>query len=92
MKTMTCREMGGKCDAEIKADSSSEMAKKMTAHVMEKHPDVFEKMKNMTESEHKKWEEDFHKNWASAAWPETKRPNQALQPTARIALFFLCPA
>jgi predicted small metal-binding protein len=70
MKTMTCRQMGGKCDTEIKADSSSEMAKKMTAHVMEKHPDVFETMKNMTESEHKKWEDDFHKNWDKA--PESK--------------------
>jgi predicted small metal-binding protein len=70
MKTMTCREMGGTCDAEIKADSTSEMAKKMTAHVMEKHPDVFEKMKNMTESEHKKWEDDFHENWDKA--PESK--------------------
>jgi predicted small metal-binding protein len=54
--------MGGKCEAEFTADSSSEMAKEMTAHVMEKHPDVAEKMKNMTESEHKQWEYDFHKN------------------------------
>jgi hypothetical protein len=23
-------------------------------------------MKNMTESEHKKWEDDFHKNWDKA--------------------------
>jgi hypothetical protein len=42
----------------------------MTAHVMEKHPDIFEKMKNMTESEHKKWEDDFHKSWDKA--PESK--------------------
>jgi predicted small metal-binding protein len=70
MKTMTCREMGGSCDTQIQADSSAEMAKKMTAHVLEKHPDVYERMKNMTESEHKKWEEDFHKNWQKA--PEAK--------------------
>jgi hypothetical protein len=66
MKKMTCKEMGGSCDAEIKAESSSEMAKKMTAHVMEKHPDVFEKMKNMSKAQHKEWEKEFHKNWENA--------------------------
>lgn len=66
MKIMTCREMGGECDAEIKAHTSSEMAQKMTADVIEKHPDVAEKMKNMTESEHEKLEDDFHKNWEKA--------------------------
>jgi predicted small metal-binding protein len=63
---MTCRQMGGTCDAEITADTSSEMAKKMTAHVMEKHPDVAERMKKMTEPEHKQWEDDFHKKWEKA--------------------------
>lgn len=66
MKTMTCREMGGECGLEIKANSSSEMAKKMTAHVIEKHPDVAERMKNMTEAEHQKWEDDFHEKWDHA--------------------------
>ncbi len=28
MKTMTCREMGGDCDMEICAETSSDMAKK----------------------------------------------------------------
>jgi len=46
MKTVTRREMGGDCDAEITASSSSEMANKMTAYVMEKHPDGAERMKN----------------------------------------------
>ena len=67
---MTCKQMGGTCDTEIKASSSAEMAKKMTAHVMEKHPEVAEKMKNMTKSEHEKWEDDFHKNWDKA--PESQ--------------------
>ena len=49
-----------------KAASSEEMAKKMTAHVMEKHPDVAEKMKNMSPTEHEKWEAEFHKNWIRA--------------------------
>ena len=70
MKTMTCRQMGGKCDLEIQAGTSADMAKKMTAHVMKEHPDVAEEMKNMTEKEHEKWEKEFHKNWDNA--PEVK--------------------
>ena len=67
---MTCRQMGGDCDMEIKADTSAEMAKKMTAHVMIKHPDVAKKMSTMTEAEHEAWEADFHKKWNAA--PEVK--------------------
>lgn len=63
----TCREMGGNCDTEIKANSSSEMARKITAHVIENHPDVAETMKNMTAVERQQWEDEFHKNWDKAA-------------------------
>ena len=58
--------MGGNCDLEIQAGTSSEMAKKMTSHVMKDHPDVAETMKNMTEEEHEKWETEFHKNWENS--------------------------
>ncbi len=70
MKTMTCREMGGDCDMEISAETSSEMAEKMTAHVMGSHPEVAEKMSTMTDAEHDVWENEFHKNWDVA--PEVK--------------------
>lgn len=63
MKKMTCREMGGDCDMEIYAETSAEMAKKMTTHVMEMHPDVAQKMSTMTEDEHEEWEKDFHQKW-----------------------------
>ena len=69
MKKMTCREMGGCCDAEIMANSSVEMARKMTSHVLKMHPGVADKMKHMTTSQHEAWERDFNEHWdhASAA-------------------------
>ncbi|MES2224089.1 MAG: hypothetical protein V4469_04125 [Patescibacteria group bacterium] len=42
----------------------------MTEHVMKSHPEVAEKMSNMTETEHEEWETEFHKNWDAA--PEVK--------------------
>lgn len=66
MKTMTCRTMGGGCDMPISAETSSAMAEKMTEHVMKVHPDVAERMANMTPAEHEKWEDQFHKDWNNA--------------------------
>jgi hypothetical protein len=64
--TMTCRQMGGTCDATITAGTSAEVARKMTAHVLETHPEVANRMKNMTPEEHRRWEADFHRNWDEA--------------------------
>ena len=66
MKNMTCRQMGGDCDYEIRADTSSRMTEKILAHIGEKHPDVLQKMHMMTPGERTIWEDklhsDFHKN------------------------------
>ena len=70
MKTMTCRELGGKCDQKLTADSWDEMVKKMTAHVMEKHPDVAEAMKQMYEQDPHKWGKEMKPKWDAA--PEAK--------------------
>jgi predicted small metal-binding protein len=35
MKRLTCRELGGPCDAELTADSFEEIAKKSRQHVIE---------------------------------------------------------
>ena len=35
MKRLTCRDLGGSCDAEFAADSFEEIGKKSQAHVME---------------------------------------------------------
>lgn len=66
MKTMTCKQMGGTCDTQISAESSAEMAQKMTDHVVEAHPDVAEKMANMTPEEHAAWEKKFHEDYDAA--------------------------
>lgn len=63
---MICRQMGGECDLEIKADTSEEMIEKMTAHVSEAHPEVASNMGKMTEEEHKEWETEFQKKWNEA--------------------------
>ncbi len=64
--TMTCKQMGGACDMEIQAGTSTEMARKMTAHVLKKHPEVANKMKNMSAEEHRRREAEFHRNWDEA--------------------------
>ncbi|MEO7914536.1 MAG: DUF1059 domain-containing protein [Novosphingobium sp.] len=66
MKTMTCRELGGTCDQQISAESWGEMVKKMTAHVMEKHPDVAQSMKKMHEDDPEKWGKEMKPKWEAA--------------------------
>lgn len=53
MKTMTCRQLGGTCGQQFSAQTWDEMVQKMTAHVIEKHPDVAESMKKMHEQDPK---------------------------------------
>ncbi|PZM08741.1 DUF1059 domain-containing protein [Rhizobium tubonense] len=67
MKTMTCRELGGACDEYLSAQTWDEMVKKMTNHVMAKHPDVAEKMKKMHEQDPKKWGKEMKPKWDVAA-------------------------
>ena len=55
MKTMTCSELGGACDQNLSAETWGDMVKKMTDHVMHKHPDIAEQMKTMHEEDPKKW-------------------------------------
>ena len=55
MKTMTCRDLGGKCDQKLSANSWDEMVKAITTHVMEKHPDVAKQMEKMHKEDPKKW-------------------------------------
>jgi hypothetical protein len=55
VKSMTCREHGGKCDQKLTANSWDEMVKVMTKHVMEKHPDVAKTMEKMHNEDPKKW-------------------------------------
>ena len=63
MKTMTCRELGGKCDQKLSAPSWDEMVQTMTKHVMDKHPDVAKDMEKMHEEDSKKWGREMKPKW-----------------------------
>jgi predicted small metal-binding protein len=63
MKTMTCKQLGGKCDQQLSAASWEEMVKVMTKHVMDKHPDVAEQMKKMHEKDPKQWSAQTKPKW-----------------------------
>jgi len=66
MKTMTCRELGGTCDQKLSAESWNDMVQKMTAHVLEKHPEVAEGMKKMHEEDPTKWGREMKPKWDAA--------------------------
>jgi predicted small metal-binding protein len=66
MKTMTCRELGGKCDQKLSARSWEEMVQAMTKHVMEKHPDVAKDMEKMHDEDSKKWGKEMKPKWEAA--------------------------
>jgi hypothetical protein len=63
MKTMTCRELGGTCDQRLTAGSWDVMAKVMTKHVMEKHPDVARQMEKMHNEDPKRWSREMKPKW-----------------------------
>ena len=66
MKTVTCKELGGTCDQKLSANPRSEMVKKMTQHVMDKHPDVAEKMEKMHNEDSEKWGREIKPKWEAA--------------------------
>jgi len=66
MKTMKCKELGGKCEQKLSADSWDEMVSVMTKHVMDKHPDVAQKMEEMYKQDPRKWSEETRPKWDAA--------------------------
>ncbi len=66
MKTMKCKDLGGKCDQQLSASSWDEMVKVMTKHVMEKHPDVARQMEKMHNEDPKKWGKEMKPKWEAA--------------------------
>ena len=69
MKTMTCRDLGGKCDQQLLANSWNEMVKVMTKHVLDKHPDLAIAMEKMHTNDPQKWGREMRPQWDAA--PET---------------------
>jgi predicted small metal-binding protein len=66
MKVLTCKELGGKCDQKLSANSWDEMVQVMTKHVMEKHPDVAKSMEEMHNAEPKRWGRETKPKWDAA--------------------------
>lgn len=67
MKTMTCKQLGGKSDQKLSANSWDEMVTVMTKHVMEEHPDVAKAMEKMHNEDPKKWGREMRPKWDAAA-------------------------
>jgi predicted small metal-binding protein len=66
VKTMSCKDLGGKCDQKLSAGSWDEMVKAMTKHVIEKHPDVAREMESMHKADPKKWGQETKPKWDAA--------------------------
>lgn len=66
MKTMECKELGGKCDHRLSAGSWDDMVKAMTKHVMEKHPDVAKEMEKIHNEDPHKWGKEMKPKWDAA--------------------------
>jgi len=71
MKTMTCAQMGGMCDAAITANTKDEMMSKGMAHLEEAHPEMAADVKKMPKDDPLmvEWQSKFDKDWDAA--PET---------------------
>ena len=72
MKTMTCAQMGGSCDAKLTAASEKEMMDVGWKHIEEAHPDMAEKIKGMPKEDTETWMTGFHTKWE--ATPEDAMP------------------
>ncbi|WP_309604148.1 DUF1059 domain-containing protein [Phenylobacterium sp.] len=66
MKTMTCKELGGKCDQQLSAETWDQIVQVMTKHVMEKHPDVAKEMEKLHNEDPKKWAKEMKPKWDAA--------------------------
>ena len=66
MKTMICKELGGKCDQSLSAETWQDMVKAMTEHVMKKHPDLAKEMEAMHNRDPQKWGKEMKPKWDAA--------------------------
>lgn len=51
---VSCRDMGVSCDFVAKGETIDEIVKQVKDHAMDKHPEKWEEMKNMSDEEMKK--------------------------------------
>lgn len=72
MKTMTCSQMGGTCEAEMTANSAEEMIAQGMAHVAEAHPELAAQIEAMSAEEKETWSTEFHAKWDAAPEAEAE--------------------
>lgn len=63
MKNITCKDLGGGCDMNIRAESREDLANKAMNHMREKHADT---LASMTPEEKTEWTESLNEKWESA--------------------------
>ncbi len=68
MKMMTCRQMGGQCDAEITGATADEMMMNGMKHLEEEHPEMAADVKaaSPTDPMMIAWSEKFKKDFEAA--------------------------
>jgi hypothetical protein len=69
MKTMTCKQLGGACDQEFKADTFEEIAQKSKAHAMA----MFQKGDEAHLAAMNEMQKTMHSPEAMKNWMENKR-------------------
>ena len=68
MKMMTCAQMGGMCDVEIKGATADEIMMNGMRHLEETHPEMAASVKAMPKDDPKmvEWNEKFKTDFANA--------------------------
>ncbi len=68
MKTMTCRQMGGECDAKIMGNTADEMMKNGMMHLEQAHPKMAASVKAMPKDDPKmmEWNNKFMADFEAA--------------------------
>lgn len=68
MKTMTCAQMGGPCDAKIQGETKDEMMANGMAHLEAEHPEMAADVKAMAPDSPDMvgWQQKFNKDWENA--------------------------
>ena len=66
MKTITCRAMGGMCDAPLSSDSYDGIMKVGMDHLRTAHPEMITSIEAMSKDNPImiEWEKNFKKTWA----------------------------
>ncbi len=67
MKTLTCSQLGGPCDAKISGNTPEELMENGMAHLEQAHPDMAANVKAALPNDPRmlEWNQKFEKTWAN---------------------------